>query len=190
MFGVPSLDVKLDTFTLKWLPKWVGRHISHVNTPSWWRSLFIPTINATHLCCVWCLLQVSMTDLRCDSESVVMVRHRVSTQVIHDIGWGMLPQSRVFVIYWTYSCKLSKQASYVLRKYFFLVASHALWIRKVSLYLYLFIWSRASKIWFKSGKRVRGKRLGRPPNKTHPQGIIKVLFYDRLTTVHFVATGF
>lgn len=119
VFGVPSLDVKPDTFTLKWLTKWVGRHISHVNTPSWWRSLFIPTINSTHLCCVWCLLQVSMTDLRCDSESVVMVRHRVSTQVIHDIGRGMLPQSRVFVIYWTYSCKLSKQASYVLRKYFF-----------------------------------------------------------------------
>lgn len=61
---------------------------------------------------------------------------------------------------------------------------------KVSLYLYLFIWSRASKIWFKSGKRVCGKRLGRPPNKTHPQDIMKVLFYDRLTTAQFVATGF
>ena len=126
VFGVPSLAVKPDTFTLKWLTKWVGRHISHVNTPSWWRSLFIPTINSTHLCCVWCLLQVSMTDLRCDSESVVMVRHRVSTQVIHDIGRGMLPQSRVFVIYWTYSCKLSKQASHVLRKYFFLLWHHTL----------------------------------------------------------------
>ena len=103
----------------RWLPNWVGRHISHVNTPSWWRSLFTPIINSTHLCCVWYLLQVSMTDLRCDSESVVMVRHWVSTQVIHDIGRSMLPQSGVFVIYWTYGCKLSKQASHVLRKYFF-----------------------------------------------------------------------
>ena len=122
VFGVPSFDVKQDTFTLRtgdYVPNWVGRHISHVNTPSWWRSLFTPIINSTHLCCVWCLLQVSMTDLRCDSESVVMVRHWVSTQVIHDIGRSMLPQSGVFVIYWTYGCKLSKQASHVLRKYFF-----------------------------------------------------------------------
>lgn len=119
VFGVPSLDVKQDTFTLRWLPNWVCRHISHVNTPSLWRSIFTPRINPTHLCCVWCLLQVSMTDLRCDSESVVMVRHRVSTQVIHDIGRSMLPQSGVFVIYWTYSCKLSKQASHVLWKYVF-----------------------------------------------------------------------